>query len=66
MTSRAGEAGRLSKSHNRKAMGGGGKSLVIPPPPVFVPGLGAVYCPLAGGGLTAKPSAGLSGEWDAR
>lgn len=57
MTSRAGKTGRGSKIHVHKAMVG--KRLANPPYPVFVPGLGAVYCMLARGCLTAKLSAGL-------
>lgn len=66
MTSRAGEAGRLSKSRSHRTMAGGGKRLANLLRPVFVCGLGAVYCTLTGGGLTAEPSASLGGEWDAR
>lgn len=36
-----------------------GKRLASPPHPVFAPGLGAVYCLLSRGCLTAKPCAGL-------
>lgn len=59
VTSGAGKAGSLSEIHSHKAMLGVGEGLARPPHPVFVRVLGAVYCPLARGGLMARPSADL-------
>lgn len=59
VSSRAGKAGRVLKTHIHKSMAG--RRLANPPLPVLVRGLGAFYSTFAKGGLTAKPSADLGG-----